>query len=770
MGLYLAVITMHFFKISLLFFSSIFLNPLLAQEYFVRNTSVQVFDQLNNQYAKPWVGGFNHIQVSEIDLNLDGRNDLFVFDRSGFNISTFINNGTPNTIDYSFAPQYKDSFPDLHDWVLFRDYNCDGKMDIFTYSSGGAAVYKNTSTTQLSFQLVTGLIYSDFLPDDGINNSINLYISSTDIPVIDDVDSDGDLDILTFSILGTYVEYHKNLSIETYGVCDSLKFELSNDCWGFFAENAANNSVTLNDTCDFNIANPQRLALINNELNIETQTTKKHSGSTMFTLDLDANGSKELVLGDVSFNNLVVLYNGDTTSNFTASYMTFEDLNFPENNSSTVAVDMDIFPVGFYIDVNNDNVKDLLVTNNCYSGCENTKGFWLYLNAGANNLPQFNFQQDNFLQDEMIELGERANPVFFDYDGDGLMDLVISNYGIYDKSLPLLYKSSLYLYHNIGTATTPMYKLIDDDFAGLSSINLDLVGNKPVLGIHPTFGDLDNDGDKDMMIGDYAGNLHYFTNSAGVGNPANFVLSQPKYQSIDVGAYAAPQLIDLNRDGKLDMVIGKENGYFTYYENTGTVSVPTFTKITDSLGFANVKHPMFFKGNSVPCIVEDNGEYVMFAGSASGNLFQFKDIDGNLTGTFSRVDTNFLSIYEGINSSITMADVTNSGYLDMIIGNQAGGVAFFEGAEPIISINELNEVSSLSVFPNPSDGNLVVDVANNSLKNASIEVFDLMGKSQLKKVVNASRLQLNLSYLPQGIYLIKFSNDKGNKVIKWMMK
>lgn len=248
------------------------------------------------------------------------------------------------------------------------------------------------------------------------------------------------------------------------------------------------------------------------------------------------------------------------------------------------------------------------------------------------------------------------------------------------------------------------------------------------------------------------------------------MLSQPKYQSIDVGAFATPQLIDLNRDGKLDLVIGKENGYFSYFQNTGTVSVPFFTKTTDSLGYANVKHPMFFKGNSVPCIVDDNGSYIMFAGSASGNIFKFENIDGNLSGAFSRVDTSFLSIYEGINSSITMADINGSGYLDMIVGNQAGGVAFFKGAEAIISVKDLNQVSAVSVYPNPSNGNVYIDVANNSLKNASIEVFDLMGKSQLKKMVNTARMQLNLQYLPQGIYLLKFANDKGNKVIKWIKK
>lgn len=738
----------------------------MAQEYFERNTSVQVFNKLNNKYAQPWVGGINHIQVSEIDLNLDGFNDLLTFDRAGNKISTFINQGITSTIAYSFAPEYKDSLPKLHDWVLFRDYNFDGKMDVFTYSSGGAAVYKNTSQTNLSFELVTNLVYSDFLPDNPTNNLINLYISSTDIPAIDDIDGDGDLDILTFSILGSYVEYHKNLSIEKYGTSDSLVFELSNKCWGFFAENLSSNSVIIGDTCSYNVSNPQRMALINTEIAEEGVSKKKHSGSTLLTLDLDNNNSKELILGDVSFNNLIALYNADNTPNHTSSYVNVEDQNFPSNNSSTIAVNIDVFPAAYYLDVNNDNVKDLLVTNNCYSGCENSNSFWLYLNNGTTSLPNFSFQKTNFLQADMIEIGERANPVFFDYDGDGLQDLIIGNYGKYNKAVPLLYTSFLSLYHNVGTTSTPIYKLIDDDFAGISSLNLDLVGNKPVLGIYPTFGDLDNDGDKDMMLGDYFGNLHYFTNTAGAGNPANFALSQSKYQSIDVGNFATPQLIDLNRDGKLDLVIGKENGYFSYYQNSGTLTMPSFIKVTDSLGRVSTKHPMFYQGNSVPCIIDVAGSYTLFSGSASGNIFKFGNIDGNLSGSFSRLDTNFLNINEGSNSSVTLSYVNNDLYVDMVIGNQAGGVAYFEGKQPIISVEELSKLSAINVYPNPSQNSVSIDFGNNLLNNTKLELIDLLGKTLIYKTIYQSIEKIDIKNINQGIYLLKLSNNKGSRVIK----
>ncbi|MBK7389494.1 MAG: hypothetical protein IPI23_10650 [Bacteroidetes bacterium] len=53
--------------------------------------------------------------------------------------------GTPNTVDYVYAPEYAKKFPvSMHDWVLLKDFDCDGKEDIFTYSySGGMTVYRN---------------------------------------------------------------------------------------------------------------------------------------------------------------------------------------------------------------------------------------------------------------------------------------------------------------------------------------------------------------------------------------------------------------------------------------------------------------------------------------------------------------------------------------------------------------------------------------------------------------------------------------------------
>ena len=70
-------------------FFSIFTTYSFAQISVNRDTSVDVYES-NTKYKSPWVGGMNSVQFNEIDLNLDGVNDLITFDRSGNKLNTFI--------------------------------------------------------------------------------------------------------------------------------------------------------------------------------------------------------------------------------------------------------------------------------------------------------------------------------------------------------------------------------------------------------------------------------------------------------------------------------------------------------------------------------------------------------------------------------------------------------------------------------------------------------------------------------------------------------
>ena len=727
---------------------------LAAQVNFSSNADIIVLENNGDTLKNPWVGGLNYPQFSEIDLNLDGIKDLFVFDKQDDRILPYINNGIPNQVSYTHAPEYVQDFPKFKDWVLLRDYNCDGKMDVFTLSSAGVAVYENTSTSTLSFTLVTNRIFSNYQP-----NMIGLLITSADIPAIDDIDGDGDLDILTFSTAGSHVEYHKNLSIENYGTCDSLTFELRNSCWGFFKENFSDNTVVLNDTCGLNVSNPEKGIGGN-----------KHAGSTLLTLDVDSNGTKELVLGDISFSNLLLLYNNDVTIDLTGSNIISQDTLFPANNLSTTPVDMNLFPAGYYLDINNDNVKDLVVSSNCFFGCENDNNIWYYENNHVNNKPHFNLVKTGFLQEEMIEVGEGSYPVFFDYNADGLQDIVVGNYGDFDLSVGALgYKPSLSLYENIGTPTLPAYQLIDSDYVSLSTLNLDLAGNQPTLRLTPTFGDLDNDNDLDMIIGDHYGYLHYFTNTAGTGNTASFVLSAPQYFGIDIGNYASPQLIDLDRDNLLDLVIGNRNGYVSYYRNTGTASLPNFTFITDSLGYMKTMGYNENNGISTPFVFDDGGNYKIIAGSTKGYLYYYDNIDGNLSGTFNIIDSTFLNILEGSRSYVSLADVTNDGDIDMLIGSYAGGVTFYEGVDPAAVKSNIADLDLIKIYPNPTKNSLTIDFGLNDLSDAYVTITDMIGKTIFEDEPRKRKMNINLNNYSRGVYLVQFSN-KISKVVYKIIK
>ncbi len=746
---------MNINTLCLLILSVFYLNPAKAQLNLIRNSTIVVLKTNGDTLKNPWTGGFNSVQFSEIDLNLDGIKDLITFGKTGNRLSPFINNGQPNVISYKHAPEYAKNFPEIKNWVLLRDYNCDGKMDIFTSSNGGIRIYKNTSINTLSFTIIDSLLLSNIQPDSTPLYS-PIFVLSSDLPAIDDIDNDGDLDILTFNPAGNYVEYYKNVSIENYGNCDSLNFKLSNKCWGFFKENL-NNSITLSDTCVNNINNPE--------------SGKKHAGSTLLTMDVDSNGTKELILGDVSYNNLTLLYNSDTSQSLTSSFINSTDTTFPANQISTPAVNINIFPAGFYIDVNNDSIKDLIISPNCIAGCKDKENVWLYKNTNANNNPIFDYLTDAFLQDGFIEVGQNAFPSFFDYNSDGLLDIVIGNYGVYDSANPLSYSSSLWLYENIGTLNNPSFKLVNSDYANISSYNLDLLGNKPTLRLTPTFGDLDNDGDQDMIIGDHNGHLHYFENNALQGNPANFILNQVNYSNIDVGNNAAPQLIDLNRDLLLDLVIGTRAGSFTYYQNTGTSNSPIFSFTTDSLGYINTKRDKDFFGYSMPYVYEESGTYKMLSGSISGYIYNFGNIEGNLTGTFS-VDSSFQNIWEGATSSVNLADINNDGKLDLLVGNYDGGIACYQGNNQtnIIDINPLKTLSKIKVFPKPTKDYLTIDLGLNDIRNSTIEIYSLFGHRMLFKKINTKVSKLNISDFSQGIYLLKFKNKFSSSTYKIMKK
>ena len=86
-----------------------------------------------------------------------------------------------------------------------------------------------------------------------------------------------------------------------------------------------------------------------------------------------------------------------------------------------------------------------------------------------------------------------------------------------------------------------------------------------------TFADLDDDGDLDLVVGDWYGTLNYYENTGSRSQP-NFTertFTANPLGGIDVGWLSVPTFADLDNDGDLDLVVGEWDGTLHYYENTG---------------------------------------------------------------------------------------------------------------------------------------------------------------------------------------------------------
>lgn len=741
-----------------MFFTLVMLNTsVMAQEYhdfgFERSTGIQVFGSGNEHLDLAWTGGLNACQFHSFDLNFDGIDDLIVFDRHGNRLLTFLNDGSSSEYAFSFVPEYIDYFPAMEHWVQFIDFNNDGRKDIFTYTIGGIKVYRNISDTKIEFEQITFPYLRSFYG----NMQTNLLVTNVDYPAIVDLDGDGDLDILTFWGLGTFIEMHTNQSFELYGHSDSLVYAKTDYCWGWFAESDESNAITL-DTC---------LSLKNNDFLTRMASNKeRHTGSTLLTLDMTGNGLPDLILGDVDYPSLLLLKNEGAID---SAYMAGYDTLFPVN---TRPVTLFSFPVANYLDMNNNGVKDLVVSSfdPSFRRSNHHQSVWLYSNTGTNEMPVFEFDRDDLFQHRMIDVGAGAMPVLFDLDGDGLLDLLVSNYGYNDTcffdqffNLQCKYVSQLAFYKNTGSQGSPAFTLTDIDFANLSELGL--------KAIYPALADINIDGKLEMLIGNEDGNLLLFSEQSKQNSLPVFELVDENYQQISVNGFSTPQLNDLNNDGLIDLVLGQANGKLSYYENSGTVSNPLFVKVTDELGGVDVTDPMLsYTGYSIPHFFRDaENKFRLFVGSESGRIFYFKNIEGNLDGGFTLAEERLLLINEGIRTAPALGWLSNNDFPDMIIGNYRGGLSYYRGTTPRpfgTGKPDIPGQAGFDVFPNPASTNITLTHNNSGHYKVELQVFDLTGRLIFEEKALQSQLNIQVRNWNRGLYLfcVKFTNRQG---VEW---
>jgi hypothetical protein len=728
----------------------LFLLGLSAQSYhdygFSKDISIPVFRSDSTLYRYAWAGGINNVQVGWVDCNRDGKKDLIAFEVQGGRILPFVWQDTA----YVYCPQYAVYFPQMQGFMQLIDFDGDGKEDIFTYQTAGVKVYRNVSDSVLKFALFTEQLLSTYYES---QNPINLFCTDGDYIAIADMDGDGDMDILTFGPLGKYVEYHRNMSVERYGNAEHLEYKLESHCWGKFSESNENNDIKLDDDCGLDSP-------------ISPQKQHRHAGSSMLLFDENGNGLQDLLLGDKDYPSLVLLANGGTANE---AYITQKTEFFPAYN---VPLNLYSKPVAMYIDVDRDGVKDLLASPFDLElvKSENKESLWFYKNIGTTQNPVFALKTKSFLQEDMLDFGSGAFPLLYDVDGDGLTDMLVGNYGYYDSTtldgygnIKCHYSASVAFFKNIGTPTQPQFMLVTEDLGGLRS--------KGFLSLVPAMGDLNGDGKADILIAASNGELIYLENKS-VGGNLSFANPVFKYKSLILNEFAAVQLFDLDKDGLVDLIAGSKRGTLQFYKNKGTAASPNFVLQKDTLGGIIVRdYDMSYFGYATPFFFRTNtGETRLMVASEKGTIAYYKLIDNNLYGNFQVeiADLFFMQnrlsypIREGIRTALSLSDVDNDGYLDMVVGNYAGGLSFYKGITPpdrTVSVpqNKPQTDNSIRVYPNPV--NYELKIKNYELKeNTVIEIYNVVGQKVGAYPCGRPETTINVQHLPNGMYFIKIGN------------
>ncbi|CAN5206200.1 hypothetical protein BH09BAC3_BH09BAC3_03550 [soil metagenome] len=680
----------------------IFPSSLFAQFTYTVDRSIPV-EVDGKAILNPWAGGLNSPQVNTMDLNGDGKPDLVIFDKTTSKINTFLAGDNV----YNYAPEYEILFPlDITVFVVLMDFNCDGKKDLFTFGNIGIFVYKNVTQPgqqltwkKLTFYTGPGL-KSEVLLTTGLSGSkINLLPGTNDLPSFVDMDGDGDMDVLNMRFISpSQAEYHRNFSVENNHGCDSLELvkQPSNYGYGSFTECSCGKIAFGTQTCA--------------DIGGRVDQTQHSGGKSLLSIDMDNDGDKDIVYSEETCSSLYYMENKGDSQNAIMNGFTL----FPSTNP----VSLLLYPAVYSVDVDFDGKADLLSAPNLYARSASNNNFTqsllYYKNIGTNQLPNFSFVKNNFLQEGMIDVGDFSAPAFVDIDQDGDEDLFIGNY------LTAGSTGWISFYENTGTSNAPTFKLITPDYLSISALFLS--------NIKPQFIDVDKNGGPDLVF--------TATRSQNGVTSIFYVLStsstSPSFGGQTVQAFNFTMstndnvtLIDIDQDGRLDLLRGKSTGSLEYWRGTSNTTFSLANSKYLGLGESLDRQYITAVGGDI----DNDGREDLIVGNQAGTISVFGDfrsaganalpVTNILYDTFSK---SYKSKNLGGRLKPVIANLYGTDKPEIIVGNTQGGLQILKNDNGQI----LADRPVITVFPNPLPANGTLSIQSD--RNAIMDVYTVLGK------------------------------------------
>ncbi|MBL8338867.1 MAG: VCBS repeat-containing protein, partial [Rhodoferax sp.] len=180
----------------------------------------------------------------------------------------------------------------------------------------------------------------------------------------------------------------------------------------------------------------------------------------------------------------------------------------------------------------------------------------LLRNTGTATAPAFTLDTTDI---GLATADASVRPALVDIDADGDLDLVVGTS-----------VGTLRLHRNTGSASAPQFTLVANNY-GPGTIG---------ASARPTFADIDGDGDFDAAIGDQDGVTHLLLN-VGTAQDASFqqTFGYGLPSTPNVTFSAAPAFGDIDTDGDVDLLVGNLLGGTRLYLNDSGLDMPALDPI-----------------------------------------------------------------------------------------------------------------------------------------------------------------------------------------------
>jgi hypothetical protein len=212
--------------------------------------------------------------------------------------------------------------------------------------------------------------------------------------------------------------------------------------------------------------------------------------------------------------------------------------------------------------------------------------------------------------------------------------------------------------------------------------------------------DWNNDGKKDLIAGEREGQIRLFINSGTNAAPyfAGHTFIEVGGVTFDSGYNSMPVVTDWNEDGMKDLIVGEHDGKIFLLLNTNTDADPVFQ--TSSL-LQNGAGILDIGGRTSPDVVDwdGDGNKDIVAGETNGNVFFIRNVGTNAAPAFNgftMLEAGGQVINLGYNARPFITDWDNDGVKDMICGcydtnTGTGLVWYFHALGPLsIDTNQLS--------------------------------------------------------------------------------